>query len=115
MTLVSAFRVDDLDVRVFPSERELGEAAAADAASAIRSAVERRGRANAMFATGNSQFAFLDALTARDDVPWEHVTGFHMDEYVGMFSGAVVAEDDVEGRAGASATDVLDDGLFVTT
>ena len=37
-----------------------------------------------MFASGNSQFAFLDALTARDDVPWERLTGFHMDEYVGM-------------------------------
>ena len=84
MTLVSAFRVDDLDVRVFATEKELGEAAAADAADTIRAAVEQRGRANAMFATGNSQFAFLDALTALDDVPWDHVTGFHMDEYVGM-------------------------------
>jgi glucosamine-6-phosphate deaminase len=71
MTFVSGFRVDELDVRVF-------------AAAAIRAAVEQHGRANAMFATGNSQFAFLDALTARTDVPWEHVTGFHMDEYVGM-------------------------------
>jgi glucosamine-6-phosphate deaminase len=37
-----------------------------------------------MFASGNSQFAFLDELTARDDVAWDRVTGFHMDEYVGM-------------------------------
>jgi glucosamine-6-phosphate deaminase len=84
MTLVSAFRVDDLDVRVFATEKELGAAAAADAADTIRTAVEQHGRANAMFATGNSQFAFLDALTTRDDVPWDRLTGFHMDEYVGM-------------------------------
>ena len=81
---MSAFRVDDLDVRVFATEKGLGEAAAADAADAIRNAVDRRGRANVMLATGNSQFAFLDALTPRDDVPWNRVTGFHMDEYVGM-------------------------------
>jgi glucosamine-6-phosphate deaminase len=84
MTRVSAFRVDDLEVRVFPSELALGSAAAADATDAIRAAVEQRGHANVMLATGNSQFAFLEALTARTDVPWNRVTGFHMDEYVGM-------------------------------
>ncbi|MEY2421901.1 MAG: glucosamine-6-phosphate deaminase [Acidimicrobiaceae bacterium] len=84
MTPVSGFRVDELDVRVFATEKQLGEAAAADAATAMQAAVEKRGRANVMLATGNSQFAFLDALTARSDVPWDRVTGFHMDEYVGM-------------------------------
>src|SRR5258708_14959259 len=84
MTFVAGFRVDDLDVRVFASAAELGTEAAHDAATAIRSAVEQRGRANVMFASGNSQFAFLDALTSLGDVPWSSVTGFHMDEYVGM-------------------------------
>jgi glucosamine-6-phosphate deaminase len=37
-----------------------------------------------MFASGNSQHAFIDALTRRHDMPWDSVTGFHMDEYVGM-------------------------------
>ncbi|MEY2446672.1 MAG: glucosamine-6-phosphate deaminase [Acidimicrobiaceae bacterium] len=87
MTLVPAFRVDELAVRVFANDEELGAAAAADAADAIRAAVERSGQANVMLATGNSQFTFLDALTARVDVPWDRVTGFHMDEYVGMDDG----------------------------
>jgi glucosamine-6-phosphate deaminase len=81
---MSAFWVDDLEVRVFRTEAQLGTAAATDAAAAMRSAVDQRNRANVMFASGNSQFAFLDALTARDDVPWERITAFHMDEYVGM-------------------------------
>jgi glucosamine-6-phosphate deaminase len=84
ITPVSGFRVGELDVRVFPTDAELGAAAADDAAAAIRAAVEQRGTANVMFASGNSQFAFLDELTARDDVAWDRVTGFHMDEYVGM-------------------------------
>ena len=84
MTLVSAFRVDDLEVRVFATAAELGAAAADDAAAAITDAVDQRGRANVMFASGNSQFAFLGALTTRDGVPWSDVIGFHMDEYVGM-------------------------------
>jgi glucosamine-6-phosphate deaminase len=71
-------------VRVHPDEAELGAAAADDAATAIREAVAARGVANVMFASGNSQFAFLDALVARDDVEWSRLVGFHMDEYCGI-------------------------------
>ena len=43
------------------------------------------GTAHAMFATGNSQLAFVDALVAHTDgVPWGDVIVFHMDEYVGI-------------------------------
>src|SRR4029077_14051722 len=45
--------------------------------------VEARGSANAMFATGNSQLAFVDVLVSLPAVPWENLTLFHMDEYVG--------------------------------
>jgi glucosamine-6-phosphate deaminase len=62
----------------------MGEAAAEEAVEVLRSAVARNGVANAMFATGNSQFAFIDALLARVDVPWSDVVVFHMDEYVGI-------------------------------
>jgi glucosamine-6-phosphate deaminase len=80
----SSFRRDALTVRVFDDDRALGRAAASDAASAIAGAVAARGVANVMFASGNSQFTFLDALVARDDVPWASVVAFHMDEYVGL-------------------------------
>jgi glucosamine-6-phosphate deaminase len=61
-------------------------AAAADTAAGIlRGAVARHGVAHAMFATGNSQLAFVDALVAADrSVPWSDVVVFHMDEYVGV-------------------------------
>ena len=36
------------------------------------------------FATRASQFSTLAALTAIENLPWEYVTGFHMDEYVGL-------------------------------
>jgi len=41
--------------------------------------------AHAMFATGNSQLAFVDALVEHTEgVPWGDVVVFHMDEYVGV-------------------------------
>ena len=70
-----------LTVRVHPDQAALGAAAADDAARAIIEAVAERGVANVMFASGNSQLTFLDALTGRDDVDWSRVVGFHMDEY----------------------------------
>lgn len=78
------FRVDELDVLVHPDQAALAGAAAGQAAGVIRAAVEGRGVANAMFATGNSQLAFVDALTRLPDVPWSDVVVFHMDEYVGI-------------------------------
>ena len=74
---------DLMDVRVFPSPRELGQAAAERAAAAIREATAERGRARVIAATGASQFEFLDALTATPGVDWSRVEFFHLDEYVG--------------------------------
>ena len=49
----------------------------------IGAAVSERGEAHAMFATGNSQLPFVEAVTPAD-VPWSDVVVFHMDEYVGV-------------------------------
>jgi glucosamine-6-phosphate deaminase len=76
--------MDALRVRVFPDSRALGSAAAQHAATVLRDAIAARGNAYAMFATGNSQFAFLDALVLDESIDWTRVIGFHMDEYVGI-------------------------------
>ena len=76
--------VDALRVRVLPDSRALGEAAARHAATVVGRAIEARGVAHVMFATGNSQLDFLDVLVLDDAVDWSRVVGFHMDEYVGI-------------------------------
>src|SRR3984885_14604644 len=71
-------------VYVHPDVAAMSRAAADQAAAIMRSAVEARGVAHVMFATGNSQLDFLDALVTRTpDVPWPDTVVFHMDEYVG--------------------------------
>ena len=79
-----SFVVDDLTVHVHDQDRDLAADAADAAAEAIAAAIGARGVAHVMLATGNSQLEFLDALTAREDVDWSAVIGFHMDEYVGI-------------------------------
>jgi glucosamine-6-phosphate deaminase len=58
--------------------------AAVRAAEVIVAALDARGSANLMLATGTSQLAFLDQLAAQPGIDWDRVTGFHMDEYVGI-------------------------------
>ncbi len=70
---------------MLPDTRTMARVAADRAADVLRSAVERKGVAHAMFATGNSQIEFVGELVGRTpDVPWGDVVVFHMDEYVGI-------------------------------
>ncbi|MET8864262.1 glucosamine-6-phosphate deaminase [Nonomuraea sp. NPDC004580] len=82
-TPLTRFTADSLPVEVHPSEADLGRAAAERAAATIGDAVARRGAARVVIATGNSQYAFTDALREQE-IPWDRVTVFHMDEYVGI-------------------------------
>ncbi|MGH3579372.1 MAG: 6-phosphogluconolactonase, partial [Mycobacterium sp.] len=75
---------DKMPVRIAENASEMALDAAGQAGTGIAEAVSRRGRANAMFATGNSQLAFIDALVALPGIDWHEVTIFHMDEYVGI-------------------------------
>ena len=77
--------VDRATVTVHPDVDAMARAAADETLAVLRAAVEARGVAHAMFATGNSQMAFVHALVAQTDgVPWSQTVVFHMDEYVGV-------------------------------
>ncbi len=72
-----------MQIIISDNKMENGARAAADGATLIRSAIATNGYANIIVATGASQFEMLDALT-REDVDWSNVTGFHLDEYIGL-------------------------------
>jgi glucosamine-6-phosphate deaminase len=76
-----------MTVVVHPDAADLADGAAREAAGVLRDAVAERGRAHAMFATGNSQLAMVERLVELEGVPWSRTTVFHMDEYVGMGPG----------------------------
>ena len=71
-------------IKKFDNKISLGEAAAEQAATAIRQAIAMNGKARIIAATGASQFEFLEALTKISDLDWTKVEMFHLDEYVGM-------------------------------
>src|SRR5271168_200333 len=71
-------------IKVFEDRVSLGQAAAEQAATAIRRAIAERGQARIIAATAASQLEFLDALTKMPGIDWSKVEAFHLDEYIGL-------------------------------
>jgi glucosamine-6-phosphate deaminase len=64
--------------------KQMGRLAAEEAAKVIKAAIGLRGEANVIFATGTSQFEVITGLIADPTILWAKVTGFHLDEYIGL-------------------------------
>ena len=73
----------ELQIEIFDTKAQLGQAAAQDAAQIIQQAIAERDAAYVIAATGASQFEFLDALVV-EKIDWSKVVFFHLDEYVGL-------------------------------
>lgn len=73
-----------MNVAIFEDSHTMGIAAGQAAAQHIRTALQHRGEANIILATGTSQFEVLNQLLAETDVDWGKVTMFHLDEYIGL-------------------------------
>ncbi len=84
MSTLKSFTVDELNVRVYPSQAELSTDVAQIVRDHFAATIARQGSAAAIMATGNSQIQFLDKLVALGGVDWSKVTLFHMDEYLGL-------------------------------
>ena len=69
---------------IYKTKHEMAAAAGAAAAQTINKAIEDKGRANIILATGASQIEMLKSLTEAETVDWAKVTMFHLDEYIDM-------------------------------
>ena len=73
-----------MQITITGNKEQLGTLAAAAGAAKIRAAIKARDEANIIVATGASQFEMLAALAEEPNIDWSRVTGFHLDEYVGI-------------------------------
>lgn len=81
------FSKDRLKVKAFDTDVEMGRVAAADVAACIGKMLETREELNMIFAAAPSQNTFLAALV-KEDVQWNRINAFHMDEYIGLQADA---------------------------
>jgi len=73
-----------LRVVIYDTNDEMGVAAALKLGSVLRDAAAQQGDVSMVLATGNSQLSFYEALCTDRRIPWDKITVFHMDEYVGI-------------------------------
>ena len=72
-----------MKVTITKTNKELGKAAGKESAEIIRKAINDKGYANIILATGTSQFETLNQLLM-EDIDWSKVTMFHLDEYIDL-------------------------------
>lgn len=73
-----------MKVVVKSTPADLGQAAGRAAVALIRRAIEEKGQANIILATGTSQFETINYLIQQKDIEWDKVVMFHLDEYIGL-------------------------------
>ena len=84
MSLIKTGKQDLLTYKIYQTRDEMGKAAAAEAAEAIKKLLETKGEINMIFAAAPSQNEFLAALTADKSIDFTKINAFHMDEYIGL-------------------------------
>ena len=73
-----------METTIGKDKLDMAAKAAAFAGDRVRRAIAAKGEARIIVATGASQFEFLEALVKEPGIDWTKVTGFHLDEYVGL-------------------------------
>ena len=77
-------KIDNLTVKILPSRKEMGMAAAEDIRAKINELLSQKDEINMIFAAAPSQNEALEALLAFEDIDWSRINAFHMDEYIGL-------------------------------
>lgn len=78
------FEVDKLEVAVYPGRQEMGEEAGKAVEKKILELLEQQPEIRMIFAAAPSQNEVLAYLRQSERIPWEKITAFHMDEYIGL-------------------------------
>jgi glucosamine-6-phosphate deaminase len=82
------YLIDKLEVKIYPDRNILGKSAAKDIHDKMIEIAKTKKDIRMIFAAAPSQNEVLYELSQMDDIPWELVTAFHMDEYIGLHPAA---------------------------
>lgn len=85
--MIKKIEKDKLEIRVFKTRTEMGEDAALEVSQKIRELLATQEQVNIIFGAAPSQNDLLAALL-QNDVEWDRINAFHMDEYVALDAAA---------------------------
>ena len=72
-----------MEINIQPDKLKMGAGAASFGVSKLKQALAEKEHVSFIVATGASQFEMLEELR-QADLPWNRLTGFHLDEYLGL-------------------------------
>ncbi len=81
---MKSFQKDLLQIKIYPTRGEMGQAAADGVAETMRTLLKQKEEVNIVFGAAPSQNEFLESLCLQKNIEWQRVNAFHMDEYVGL-------------------------------
>ncbi len=84
MSLVIETKVGLLQVKVFASRAEMGEAAGKAVSDCIKTLFDQQEIVRIIFAAAPSQNEVLAYLAKDKNIDWQRIDVFHMDEYIGL-------------------------------
>lgn len=82
------FIKDGLKVEIYDNRALMGEAAAKDIKACFQTLLSCKKEINVIFAAAPSQNDVLKALVEDKDIEWQRINAYHMDEYIGLKTGA---------------------------
>lgn len=75
---------NNMEVFVFDDRKAMGDAAGKKVADKILKLLGQQEEVRMIFAAAPSQKDFFTCLRQASDIPWNRITAFHMDEYIGL-------------------------------
>ena len=86
--MIKEIRIDSLTAFVYASRKEMGAAVVRDVTAMILKLLQQKECINILFAAAPSQDELLEGLAGSEEIPWERIRAFHMDEYLGLDENA---------------------------
>ncbi|WPP50965.1 glucosamine-6-phosphate deaminase [Catalinimonas niigatensis] len=86
--MIKSFTAERMQVQVFTSRKAMGDAAGKAVEAKILELLAQQAEIRIIFAAAPSQNEVLDYLRQSTRIPWNKITAFHMDEYIGLPSEA---------------------------
>ena len=81
---MKTFSKDKLNVKIMENRTQMGEVAAKDIHDRMLLLLSEKETINMIFAAAPSQNDVLSSLIKYDDIEWNRINAFHMDEYIGL-------------------------------
>lgn len=81
---MNTLKTNTIKKHVFETRAEMGKKAATDIKNKIKELLESKSEIRMIFAAAPSQNDVLEHLIKSEDIEWNRIIAFHMDEYIGL-------------------------------